>query len=50
VYSNVAEFDAVPTEGGILCTNGTWRAFDGSGSGTTPFRFFFKDGIYRAAP
>jgi hypothetical protein len=50
VYSNVAEFDAVPVEGGILCTNGKWRAFDGGGSGTTPFRFFFKDGIFRAAP
>ena len=49
VYSNVAEFDAVPTAGGILCTNGKWRAFDG-GNGTTPFRFFFKDGIFRAAP
>jgi hypothetical protein len=49
VYSNVAEFDAVPTSGGILCTNGTWRAFDG-GSGTTPFRVFFKDGVFRAAP
>jgi hypothetical protein len=50
VYSNVAEFDAVPTEGGILCTNGKWRAFDNGGSGTTPFRFFFKDGVFRAAP
>lgn len=50
VYSNVAEFDAVPAEGGILCTNGKWRAFDGGGSGTTPFRFFFKDGVFRAAP
>ena len=50
VYSNVAEFDAVPVEGGILCTNGKWRAFDGGGSGTTPFRFFFKDGVFRAAP
>jgi len=50
VYSNVAEFDAIPTAGGILCTNGTWRAFDGGGSGTTPFRFFFKDDIFRAAP
>ncbi len=50
VYSNVAEFEAVPTDGGILCTNGKWRAFDNGGSGTTPFRFFFKDGIFRAAP
>jgi hypothetical protein len=50
VYSNIAEFDAVATGGGILCTNGKWRAFDGGGSGTTPFRFFFKDGVFRAAP
>ena len=50
VYANLAEFDAVPTEGGILCTNGKWRAFDGGGSGTTPFRIFFKDGVFRAAP
>ncbi len=50
VYANIAEFEAVATDGGILCTNGKWRAFDGGGSGTTPFRFFFKDGIFRAAP
>lgn len=49
VYSNVAEFEAVPTQGGILCTNGKWRAFEGGASGTTPFRFFFKDGVFRAA-
>lgn len=49
VYSNVAEFDAVPTAGGILCTNGKWRAFEGGATGTTPFRFFFKDGVFRAA-
>ncbi len=48
VYSNVAEFDAVATEGGVLCTNGRWRSFDGSATGTTPFRFFFKDGVFRA--
>jgi len=49
VYSNVAEFEAVPTQGGILCTNGKWRAFEGGASGTTPFQFFFKDGVFRAA-
>jgi hypothetical protein len=49
VYSNVAEFEAVPTQGGTLCTNGKWRAFEGGASGTTPFRFFFKDGVFRAA-
>lgn len=48
VYSNVAEFDAVAAQGGILCTNGRWRSFDGSANGTTPFRFFFKDGVFRA--
>jgi len=50
VYANVAEFEAVPVAGGILCRNGKWRAFEGSATGTTPFRFFFKDGAFRAAP
>jgi hypothetical protein len=48
VYSNVAEFEAVPEQGGILCTNGKWRSFDGNATGTTPFRFFYKDGVFRA--
>ncbi len=48
VYSNVAEFDAVPSAGGTLCTNGKWRAFEGGATGTTPFQFFFKDGVFRA--
>jgi hypothetical protein len=47
VYTSVIEFEAVPEQGGILCTNGKWRAFDGGSSGTTPFRVFFKDGVFR---
>lgn len=47
VYSNVVEFEAVPSHGGMLCQNGKWRAFDGSASGTTPFRVFLKDGVWR---
>ena len=50
VYSNVIEFEAVPTQGGILCTDGKWWSFDGSANGTTPFRVFFKDGVFRASP
>ena len=50
VYANVAEFDAVPAAGGTLCQNGRWRAFEGGATGTTPFRVFFKDGVFRAAP
>jgi len=50
VYYNSVEFDAVPAQGGILCTNGRWRARDGSSSGTTPYRVFFKDGVMRGAP
>ncbi len=50
VYSNVAEFKAVPAQGGTLCRDGKWRAFEGGASGTTPFRFFFKDGVFRASP
>lgn len=49
VYANYVEYDAVPAQGGTLCHNGRWRAFEGGGSGTTPFRFFFKDGVFRAA-
>ena len=50
VYFNVVEYDAVPAQGGTLCTNGKWRAMDGSASGTTPFRMFFKDGVFRRSP
>ena len=50
IYYNVVEFDAVPAQGGILCTDGKWRAVDGSASGTTPLRVFIKDGISRRSP
>jgi hypothetical protein len=50
VYYNTIEFEAVPAQGGILCTNGAWRATDGSMSGTTPFRVFIKDGVVRRSP
>ena len=33
VFYNTVEFDAVPAQGGTLCTNGKWRARDGSMSG-----------------
>ena len=50
VYYNTVEFDAVTAQGGTLCTNGRWRARDGSASGTTPYRVFFKDGVMRGSP
>jgi hypothetical protein len=50
VYYNTVEFDAVQVQGGTLCTNGKWRAVDGSASGTTPYRVFFKDGVVRGSP
>jgi hypothetical protein len=50
VYYNSVEFDAVAAQGGTLCTNGRWRARDGSASGTTPYRVFFKDGVVRGSP
>ncbi|HZO45044.1 MAG TPA: hypothetical protein VFB68_04090 [Xanthobacteraceae bacterium] len=49
VYANVIEFEAVAAQGGTLCRDGKWRAFEGGASGTTPFRFFFKDGVFRAS-
>src|SRR5215813_14254203 len=50
VYPNFIEFEAVATQGGTLCQNGKWRAFDGGASGTTPYRVFFKDGVFRGSP
>ncbi len=50
VYYNVIEFEATQVAGGTLCANGKWRAMDGSATGTTPFRMFFKDGSFRRAP
>ncbi|MGQ3354355.1 MAG: hypothetical protein ACT6XY_08250 [Phreatobacter sp.] len=50
IYRNRVEFDAVPAAGGILCTNGRWRADEGGATGTTPFRVFIKDGVRRMAP
>jgi hypothetical protein len=50
VYTNVVEFEAVAIQGGTLCTNGKWKSFDGGATGTTPFRVFFRDGVFRASP
>ena len=50
VYTSVIEFEAQQAQGGTLCTNGKWRAFEGGASGTTPFRVFFKDGEFRGSP
>lgn len=47
VYPNYIEFEAAPASGGTLCRNGKWRAFEGGASGETPFRLFFKDGVWR---
>lgn len=50
VYPSFIEFDAVPTSGGTLCINGKWRGLDGGASGTTPYRVFFKNGVFRGTP
>jgi len=50
VYPNFIEFEAVAAQGGTLCQNGKWRAFDGGTTGTTPFRVFFKEGVFRGSP
>ena len=49
VYPNFIEFEAVAVQGGTLCHNGKWRAMDGGATGTTPFRIFFKDGVFRGS-
>lgn len=50
VYPNYIEFEAVAAQGGTLCQNGKWRAFDGGATGTTAFRVFFKGGVIRGNP
>ena len=50
IHYNIVEFETVAVQGGILCTNGKWRAEDGSMAGTTPFRVFIKDGVRRRSP
>jgi hypothetical protein len=50
VYPNFIEFEAVAVQGGTLCHNGKWRSFDGGATGTTPYRVFFKDGVFRGSP
>jgi hypothetical protein len=50
VYFNVVEFDATPEQGGTLCSNGKWKSFDGKTTGATPFRFYFKNGVFRSEP
>ena len=48
VYPSYIEFEAIAMDGGTLCTNGKWKSFDGASSGTTPFRVFYKDGVFHA--
>jgi hypothetical protein len=51
-FRNIAVFEAVPAEGGVLCTAGRWRAEDGTGeAGTTPLEVFLRaDGARFRAP
>jgi hypothetical protein len=49
VYRNAIVFEAVDTQGGVLCTNGKWRSLDTDATGTTPFRVFIKGGVKRGS-
>jgi hypothetical protein len=49
VYRAAVVFDAVETQGGVLCTAGKWRSLDNDGTGTTPFRVFIKGGVKRGS-
>ena len=50
VHYHIVEFDAVSAQGGVLCTDGKWRARDGSSSGMTPLQVFIKNGVTRRSP
>jgi hypothetical protein len=49
-YPSLIEFEAVPAQGGTLCQNGKWKPFGGAEGGTTPYRVFFKDGVFYGSP
>lgn len=49
-FQNMVVFEARPASGGVMCTQGRWRAKDGSAEGTTPLEVFIKDGVVRRAP
>jgi hypothetical protein len=49
IFSEIT-FDAVPVQGGVLCTQGKWRTKNGSDKGTTPFEVFIKDGVMKRSP
>lgn len=50
LHRNEVMFDAVPAQGGVLCTNGRWRSLDSDAAGTTPLRVFIRDGVVRGQP
>ncbi|HYF08011.1 MAG TPA: hypothetical protein VD970_10345 [Acetobacteraceae bacterium] len=50
VHRNIILFDAMPAQGGVLCTNGAWRSLDNDAEGTTPFRVYLRDGVRRRSP
>jgi hypothetical protein len=50
-FENTVVFDAEPRADGVFCTNGRFRAVDGSGSGTTPLQVFIRaDGARFRSP
>ena len=49
VYRNAIVFEAMETQGGVLCTRGKWRSLENDATGTTPFRVFIKGGVKRGS-
>ena len=49
-FDGTVVFDAIETQGGVLCTNGRWRMKADGATGTTPFKVFIRDGIKRGDP
>jgi hypothetical protein len=49
-FRNIVVFQAVPVQGGILCTRARWSALDRSSQGTSPYEVFIKDGVARRSP
>ena len=49
-FRNIVIFQAMPVQGGILCTRARWTALDRSSQGTSPYEVFIRDGVARRSP
>ncbi len=50
VFRNIAVFQALPVQGGVLGPRARWSAVDRSAQGTSPIEVFIGQGVSRRSP